>query len=125
MPELVEEPVTSGAVLDSETITSKLSEARFTSEKNRIIESIKGNMIEFDVSVTRIRTGGGVGQKKPMEVEVSATDGSDYILSIDSAKFQTIPKAIENQKGNLHIRGSVLGFNMGRNCVIVDISDME
>ena len=82
-------------------------------------------MIEFDVSVTRIRTGGGVGQKKPMEVEVSATDGSDYILSIDSAKFQTIPKAIENQKGNLHIRGSVLGFNMGRNCVIVDISDME
>ncbi len=118
-----EEPVASGVVLDSETITSKLSEARFTSEKNRIIDSIKGNLIDFDVAVTRIRT--GAGQNKPMEVEVSATDGSDYILSIDSSKVQNIPNAIENQKGNIHIKGSVLGFNMARNCVIIDISDME
>ncbi|MDP6856041.1 MAG: EF-hand domain-containing protein [Candidatus Thalassarchaeaceae archaeon] len=123
IPELDEEPVDSGAILDSETITSKLSEARFTSEKNKIIESIKGNLIEFDVEVTRIRT--GAGQHKPMEVEVTAKDGSDYILSIDSSNVQNIPNAIEKQKGNVHISGSVLGFNMARNCVILDITDME
>jgi len=123
IPELDEEPINSGAILDSETITSKLSEARFTSEKNKIIESIKGNLIEFDVDVTRIRTGAGL--HKPMEVEVTATDGSDYILSIDSSKVQNIPNAIEKQKGNVHISGSVLGFNMARNCVILDVTGME
>ena len=110
-------------ILDSESISSKLSEARFSSEKTRIIESIKGNPIEFDVSIDRIRSEGSAN--RPMEVEVSASDGSNYIISIDSSKISSVQETMENKSGNRRIKGSVLGFNMARNCVTIEISQIE
>lgn len=111
------------ATLDSESISSKLSEARFSSEKNRIIEAMKGNPIEFDVSINRVRSEGT--SNKPMEVEVSALDGSNYIISIDSSKISSVQSSLEKKSGTVRINGSVLGFNMARNCVTIDISHIE
>ena len=109
--------------LDSESISSKLSEARFSSEKNRIIEAMKGNPIEFDVSINRVRSEGT--SNKPMEVEVSALDGSNYIISIDSSKISSLQSSLEKKSGTVRISGSVLGFNMARNCVTINISQIE
>tara|TARA_Y100001968_G_C19404542_1_gene742911 strand:- start:430 stop:1449 length:1020 start_codon:yes stop_codon:yes gene_type:complete len=113
----------SASIFDSADIASQLSQARFSSEKTKIIESMKGNPVEFNVTINRIRT--EAGPNRPMEVEVSATDGSDYIISIDTSKISSIPNAIENGKGTAQIKGSVLGFNMARNCVTIDISGIE
>ena len=113
----------SASIFDSADISSQLSQARFSSEKTKIIESMKGNPVEFNVTINRIRT--EAGPNRPMEVEVSATDGSDYIISIDSSKVSSIPNAIEKGKGTAQIKGSVLGFNMARNCVTIDISGIE
>ena len=110
-------------ILDSESISSKLSEARFSSEKRKIIDEITGNLVEFDVSIKRIRNEGS--QSKPMEVEVSTDDGAEYLISIDLAKVNQIPKTIQNGKGKLHIQGSVIGFNMARNCVVIDVNEMN
>ena len=110
-------------ILDSESISSKLSEARFSSEKRKIIDEITGNLVEFDVSIKRIRNEGN--QSKPMEVEVSTDDGAEYLISIDLAKVNQIPKTIQNGKGKLHIQGSVIGFNMARNCVVIDVNEMN
>ena len=110
-------------ILDSESISSKLSEARFSSEKTRIIESMKGNPIEFDVSIDRIRSEGT--SNRPMEVEVSALDGSNYIISIESSKISTVQSSLDKKSGTVRIEGSVLGFNMARNCVTIDISQIE
>ena len=60
-----------------------------------------------------------------MEVEVSASDGSNYIISIDSSKISTIHDLLEKRTGTVRIKGSVLGFNMARNCVTIDISQIE
>jgi len=109
--------------LDSESISSKLSEARFSSEKNRIIEAMKGNPIEFDVSINRVRSEGT--SNKPMEVEVSALDGSNYIISIDPSKISSLQSSLEKKSGTVRISGSVLGFNMARNCVTINISQIE
>ncbi len=109
--------------LDSESISSKLSEARFSSEKNRIIDAMKGNQVEFDVSIDRVRSEGT--SNKPMEVEVSASDGSNYIISIDPSKISSVQSLIEKKTGTVRIVGSVLGFNMARNCVTIDISQIE
>ena len=109
--------------LDSDSISSKLSEARFSSEKTKIVESLKGNPVEFDVSINRVRSEGSTN--KPMEVEVSASDGSNYIISIDSSKISTIHDLLEKRTGTVRIKGSVLGFNMARNCVTIDISQIE
>ena len=109
--------------LDSESISSKLSEARFSSEKNRIIEAMKGNPIEFDVSINRVRSEGT--SNKPMEVEVSALDGSNYIISIEPSKISTLQSSLEKKSGTVRINGSVLGFNMARNCVTIDILQIE
>ena len=109
--------------LDSESISSKLSEARFSSEKNRIIDAMKGNQVEFDVSIDRVRSEGA--SNKPMEVEVSASDGSNYIISIDPSKISSVQSSIEKKTGTVRIVGSVLGFNMARNCVTIDISQIE
>ena len=109
--------------MDSKAIESKLSEARFSSEKRKIINEITGNLVEFDVSINRVRTEGS--QSKPMEVEVSTDDSTEYLLSIDLSKVNQIPKTIENRKGKLHIQGSVIGFNMARNCVVIDVSKMN
>ena len=109
--------------LDSESISSKLSEARFSSEKNRIIEAMKGNPIEFDVSINRVRSEGT--SNKPMEVEVSALDGSNYIISIDPSKISSLQSSLEKKSGTVRISGSVLGFNMARNCVTIIISQIE
>ena len=113
----------SASIFDSSDISSQLSQARFSSEKTKIIESMKGNPVEFNVTINRIRT--EAGPNRPMEVEVSATDGSDYIISIDTSKVSSIPNAIEKGKGTAQIKGSVLGFNMARNCVTIDISGIE
>ena len=110
-------------ILDSESISSKLSEARFSSEKTRIIESIKGNPIEFDVSIDRIRFEGSIN--RPMEVEVSSSDGSNYIISIDSSKISSVQETMTNKSGTRRIKGSVSGFNMARNCVTIEISQIE
>jgi len=110
-------------IMDSETISSRLSEARFSSEKTRIIESMKGNSVEFDATINRIRT--EEGPNRPMEVEVTANNGTDYIISIDTSKVGEMPNAIEKAKGSVQIKGSVLGFNMARNCVTIDISAIE
>ena len=111
------------STMDSETISSRLSEARFSSEKTRIIESMKGNSVEFDATINRIRT--EEGPNRPMEVEVTANNGTDYIISIDTSKVGEMPNAIEKAKGSVQIKGSVLGFNMARNCVTIDISAIE
>tara|TARA_B100000902_G_scaffold94950_1_gene97770 strand:- start:7314 stop:8321 length:1008 start_codon:yes stop_codon:yes gene_type:complete len=111
------------SIMDSETISSRLSEARFSSEKTRIIESMKGNSVEFDATINRIRT--EEGPNRPMEVEVTANNGTDYIISIDTSKVGEMPNAIEKAKGSVQIKGSVLGFNMARNCVTIDISAIE
>ena len=110
-------------ILDSMSISSKLSEARFSSEKTRIIEAMKGNPVEFDVSINRIRSEGT--SDKPMEVEVSASDGSNYIISIEPSKISTLQSSLEKKSGTVRINGSVLGFNMARNCVTIDISQIE
>ena len=110
-------------ILDSMSISSKLSEARFSSEKTRIIEAMKGNPVEFDVSINRIRSEGT--SNKPMEVEVSALDGSNYIISIEPSKISTLQSSLEKKSGTVRINGSVLGFNMARNCVTIDISQIE
>ena len=110
-------------ILDSGSISSKLSEARFSSEKTRIIEAMKGNPIEFDVSIDRVRSEGT--SNRPMEVEVSALDGSNYIISIDPSKISTVQSSLEKKSGTVRINGSVLGFNMARNCVTIDISQIE
>ena len=60
-----------------------------------------------------------------MEVEVSTHDGTEYLLSIDLSKVNQIPKTIDNGKGKLHIQGSVTGFNIARNCVVIDVNEME
>ena len=125
--EIVEEnPTTENEnlqILDSMSISSKLSEARFSSEKTRIIEAMKGNPVEFDVSINRIRSEGT--SNKPMEVEVSALDGSNYIISIEPSKISTLQSSLEKKSGTVRINGSVLGFNMARNCVTIDISQIE
>ena len=125
--EIVEEnPTTENEnlqILDSMSISSKLSEARFSSEKTRIIEAMKGNPVEFDVSINRIRSEGT--SNKPMEVEVSASDGSNYIISIEPSKISTVQSSLEKKNGTVRINGSVLGFNMARNCVTIDISQIE
>ena len=122
--ETVEEPYESDiGIMDSETISSRLSEARFSSEKTRIIESMKGNSVEFDATINRIRT--EEGPNRPMEVEVTANNGTDYIISIDTSKVGEMPNAIEKAKGSVQIKGRVLGFNMARNCVTIDISAIE
>ena len=105
------------------SISSKLSEARFSSEKTRIIEAMKGNPVEFDVSINRIRSEGT--SNKPMEVEVSALDGSNYIISIEPSKISTLQSSLEKKSGTVRINGSVLGFNMARNCVTIDILQIE
>jgi Ca2+-binding EF-hand superfamily protein len=110
-------------ILDSETITSKLSEARFTSEKNKIIDSIKGNSVEFEATINRIRS--MATSTRPMEVEISGPDGSDYIMSIDTSKVSEIPNNVENGKGVISIKGTIQGFNMARNCVVLDISNFQ
>jgi Ca2+-binding EF-hand superfamily protein len=125
--EIVEENTTTEnenlQILDSMSISSKLSEARFSSEKTRIIEAMKGNPVEFDVSINRIRSEGT--SDKPMEVEVSASDGSNYIISIEPSKISTLQSSLEKKSGTVRINGSVLGFNMARNCVTIDISQIE
>jgi len=122
--ETVEEPYESDiGIMDSETISSRLSEARFSSEKTKIIESMKGNSVEFDATINRIRT--EEGPNRPMEVEVTANNGTDYIISIDTSKVGEMPNAIEKAKGSVQIKGRVLGFNMARNCVTIDISAIE
>ena len=125
--EIVEENTTTEnenlQILDSMSISSKLSEARFSSEKTRIIEAMKGNPVEFDVSINRIRSEGT--SNKPMEVEVSALDGSNYIISIEPSKISTLQSSLEKKSGTVRINGSVLGFNMARNCVTIDISQIE
>ena len=125
--EIVEEsPTTENEnlqILDSMSISSKLSEARFSSEKTRIIEAMKGNPVEFDVSINRIRSEGT--SNKPMEVEVSALDGSNYIISIEPSKISTLQSSLEKKSGTVRINGSVLGFNMARNCVTIDILQIE
>ena len=125
--EIVEEnPTTENEnlqILDSMSISSKLSEARFSSEKTRIIEAMKGNPVEFDVSINRIRS--ECTSNKPMEVEVSALDGSNYIISIEPSKISTLQSSLEKKSGTVRINGSVLGFNMARNCVTIDISQIE
>ena len=125
--EIVEEsPTTENEnlqILDSMSISSKLSEARFSSEKTRIIEAMKGNPVEFDVSINRVRSEGT--SDKPMEVEVSASDGSNYIISIEPSKISTLQSSLEKKSGTVRINGSVLGFNMARNCVTIDISQIE
>ena len=110
-------------ILDSMSISSKLSEARFSSEKTRIIEAMKGNPVEFDVSINRIRSEGT--SDKPMDLEVSASDGSNYIISIEPSKISTLQSSLEKKSGTVRINGSVLGFNMARNCVTIDISQIE
>ena len=80
----------SASIFDSADISSQLSQARFSSEKTKIIESMKGNPVEFDITINRIRT--EAGPNRPMEVEVSASDGSDYIISIDTSKISSIPQ---------------------------------
>ena len=119
---IVEQKIESGTdIMDSETIVSKLSEARFSSEKTRIIDGMKGNTVEFEVSIKRIRT--EAGPNRPMEVEVTSKDGMDYILSIDSSIEND--KAVQKRNGTVQITGKVQGFNMARNCVIIEISDMR
>ena len=52
----------------------------------------------------------------------SMTDISSFFIQKNKNQ---IPKTIQNGKGKLHIQGSVIGFNMARNCVVIDVNEMN